>query len=137
MRHIRRAEGPLFHQCVKLFLVHAYSPIMGSGIRENTDHTILGTSACVRKSELWSKWAFGNLAWNFHRATWQYYARSQHSVACACVAVAVKLTSELDREVDGRRITEVSELHALLYGDSAQAASVLGLRRRRAVCSPR
>jgi len=32
--------------------------------------------------------------------------------------VSVKLTIELDREVDGRWIAEVPELNVLLYGDS-------------------
>jgi predicted RNase H-like HicB family nuclease len=34
----------------------------------------------------------------------------------------VKLTIELDREVDGRWIAEVPELNILLYGDSRQDA---------------
>jgi len=34
----------------------------------------------------------------------------------------VKLTIELDREVDGRWIAEVPELNVLLYGDSRQDA---------------
>ena len=34
----------------------------------------------------------------------------------------MKLTIELDREVDGRWIAELSELNVLLYGDSKQAA---------------
>jgi len=36
--------------------------------------------------------------------------------------VAMKLTIELDREVDGRWIAEVPELNVLLYGDSKQDA---------------
>jgi predicted RNase H-like HicB family nuclease len=36
--------------------------------------------------------------------------------------VAVKLTIELDRELDGRWIAEVQELNVLLYGDSKQDA---------------
>ena len=36
--------------------------------------------------------------------------------------MAVKLTIELDREVDGRWIAEVPELNILLYGDSRQDA---------------
>ena len=32
--------------------------------------------------------------------------------------MSVKLTIELDREVDGRWIAEVPELNVLLYGDS-------------------
>ena len=32
--------------------------------------------------------------------------------------MAMKLTIELDREVDGRWIAEVPELNVLLYGDS-------------------
>ena len=35
-----------------------------------------------------------------------------------CYAVAMRLTIELDREVDGRWIAEVRELNILLYGDS-------------------
>ncbi|MGA2144733.1 MAG: type II toxin-antitoxin system HicB family antitoxin [Bryobacteraceae bacterium] len=34
----------------------------------------------------------------------------------------MKLTIELDREVDGRWIAEVPELNILLYGDSRQDA---------------
>jgi predicted RNase H-like HicB family nuclease len=34
----------------------------------------------------------------------------------------MKLMIELDREVDGRWIAEVSELNVLLYGDSKQDA---------------
>jgi len=34
----------------------------------------------------------------------------------------MKLTIELDREVDGRWIAEVPELNVLVYGDSKQAA---------------
>ncbi len=34
----------------------------------------------------------------------------------------MKLTIELDREVDGRWIAEVLELNVLLYGDSKQDA---------------
>ena len=34
----------------------------------------------------------------------------------------MKLTIELDREVDGRGIAEVPELNVLLYGDSKQDA---------------
>ena len=34
----------------------------------------------------------------------------------------MKLTSELDREVDGRCIAEVPELNVVLYGDSRQDA---------------
>lgn len=34
----------------------------------------------------------------------------------------VKLSIELDREVDGRWIAEVPELNVLLYGDSKQDA---------------
>jgi predicted RNase H-like HicB family nuclease len=34
----------------------------------------------------------------------------------------VKLTIQLDREVDGRWIAEVPELNVLLYGDSKQDA---------------
>jgi predicted RNase H-like HicB family nuclease len=34
----------------------------------------------------------------------------------------VKLTIELDREVDGRWIAEVPELNVLLYGESKQDA---------------
>jgi len=34
----------------------------------------------------------------------------------------VKLTIELDRELDGRWIAEVPELNVLLYGDSKQDA---------------
>ena len=34
----------------------------------------------------------------------------------------MKLTIELDREVDGRWIAELSELNVLLYGDSKQDA---------------
>jgi predicted RNase H-like HicB family nuclease len=34
----------------------------------------------------------------------------------------VKLTIELDREVDGRWIAEVPELNVLLYGDSKRDA---------------
>ncbi len=34
----------------------------------------------------------------------------------------MKLTIELDREVDGRWIAEVPELNVLLYGDSRQDA---------------
>jgi len=34
----------------------------------------------------------------------------------------VKLTIELDRELDGRWIAEVPELNVLLYGDSRQDA---------------
>ena len=37
-------------------------------------------------------------------------------------AVAMKLTIELDRELDGRWIAEVPELNVLLYGDSKQDA---------------
>ena len=36
--------------------------------------------------------------------------------------MTVKLTIELDREVDGRWIAEVPELDILLYGDSRQDA---------------
>ena len=36
--------------------------------------------------------------------------------------MAMKLTIELDREVDGRWIAEVPELNVLLYGDSRQSA---------------
>jgi len=36
--------------------------------------------------------------------------------------VTVKLTIELDRELDGRWIAEVPELNVLLYGDSRQDA---------------
>ena len=36
--------------------------------------------------------------------------------------MAMKLTIELDREVDGRWIAEVPELNVLLYGDSRQDA---------------
>ena len=36
--------------------------------------------------------------------------------------VSMKLTIELDREVDGRWIAEVPELNVLLYGDSEQDA---------------
>lgn len=36
--------------------------------------------------------------------------------------MAVKLTIELDRELDGRWIAEVQELNVLLYGDSKQDA---------------
>jgi predicted RNase H-like HicB family nuclease len=36
--------------------------------------------------------------------------------------VIVKLSIELDREVDGRWIAEVPELNVLLYGDSKQDA---------------
>jgi predicted RNase H-like HicB family nuclease len=36
--------------------------------------------------------------------------------------VAVKLTIELDRELDGRWIAEVQEMNVLLYGDSKQDA---------------
>jgi predicted RNase H-like HicB family nuclease len=36
--------------------------------------------------------------------------------------VTVKLTIELDREVDGRWIAEVPELNVLLYGDSKVVA---------------
>jgi len=36
--------------------------------------------------------------------------------------VAMKLTIELDREVDGRWIAEVPELNVLLYGDTKQDA---------------
>ena len=36
--------------------------------------------------------------------------------------LGMKLTIELDREVDGRWIAEVPELNVLLYGDSAQDA---------------
>jgi predicted RNase H-like HicB family nuclease len=36
--------------------------------------------------------------------------------------VVVKLTIELDREIDGRWIAEVPELNVLLYGDSKQDA---------------
>ena len=36
--------------------------------------------------------------------------------------MAVKLTIQLDREVDGRWIAEVPELNVLLYGDSKQDA---------------
>jgi len=36
--------------------------------------------------------------------------------------VAINLTIELDREVDGRWIAEVPELNVLLYGDSKQDA---------------
>lgn len=39
-----------------------------------------------------------------------------------CYALAVKLTIELEREVDGRWIAEVPELNVLLYGDSKQDA---------------
>ncbi len=35
---------------------------------------------------------------------------------------AMKLTIELDREVDGRWIAEVPQLNILLYGDSRQDA---------------
>jgi predicted RNase H-like HicB family nuclease len=34
----------------------------------------------------------------------------------------MKLTIELDREVDGRWIAEIPELNVLLYGDSKQDA---------------
>jgi hypothetical protein len=34
----------------------------------------------------------------------------------------MKLTIELDRELDGRWIAEVPELNVLLYGDSKQDA---------------
>jgi len=34
----------------------------------------------------------------------------------------MKLTIELDREIDGRWIAEVPELNVLLYGDSKQDA---------------
>jgi predicted RNase H-like HicB family nuclease len=34
----------------------------------------------------------------------------------------MKLTIELDREIDGRWIAEVPELNILLYGDSRQGA---------------
>ncbi len=34
----------------------------------------------------------------------------------------MKLTIELDREVDGRWIAEISELNILLYGDTKQDA---------------
>ena len=34
----------------------------------------------------------------------------------------MKLTIELDREIDGRWIAEVPELNVLLYGDSRQDA---------------
>jgi predicted RNase H-like HicB family nuclease len=34
----------------------------------------------------------------------------------------MKLTIELDREIDGRWIAEVPELNVLLYGDSEQDA---------------
>ena len=34
----------------------------------------------------------------------------------------MRLTTELDREVDGRWIAEVPELNVLLYGDSRQDA---------------
>lgn len=36
--------------------------------------------------------------------------------------MTVKLTIELDRELDGRWIAEVPELNVLLYGDSRQDA---------------
>jgi len=36
--------------------------------------------------------------------------------------MAMKLTIELDREVDGRWIAEVPELNVLLYGDSKSDA---------------
>ena len=36
--------------------------------------------------------------------------------------MAMKLTIELDREVDGRRIADVPELNVLLCGDSKQDA---------------
>ena len=36
--------------------------------------------------------------------------------------MAVRLTIQLDREVDGRWIAEVPELNVLLYGDSKQDA---------------
>lgn len=36
--------------------------------------------------------------------------------------MAMRLTIELDREVDGRWIAEVPELNVLLYGDSRQDA---------------
>lgn len=36
--------------------------------------------------------------------------------------MTMKLTIELDREVDGRWIAEVPELNVLLYGDSKQDA---------------
>jgi predicted RNase H-like HicB family nuclease len=36
--------------------------------------------------------------------------------------VAIKLTIERDREIDGRWIAEVPELNVLLYGDSKQEA---------------
>ncbi len=36
--------------------------------------------------------------------------------------MAMKLTIELDRELDGRWIAEVPELNVLLYGDSEQDA---------------
>jgi S-ribosylhomocysteine lyase LuxS involved in autoinducer biosynthesis len=36
--------------------------------------------------------------------------------------MAVKLTIELDPEVDGRRIVEIPELNVLLSGDSKQHA---------------
>jgi len=36
--------------------------------------------------------------------------------------MAVKLSIELDREVDGRWIAEVPELNLLLYGNSRQDA---------------
>ncbi len=35
-----------------------------------------------------------------------------------CQAVAMRLTIELDRKLDGRWIAEVPELNELLYGDS-------------------
>jgi predicted RNase H-like HicB family nuclease len=38
------------------------------------------------------------------------------------LTVAMKLTIELDREVDGRWIAEVPELNVLLYGESRQDA---------------
>ncbi len=43
-------------------------------------------------------------------------------VGRACYAVAMKLTIELDRELDGRWIAEAPELNVLLYGDSKQDA---------------
>jgi len=36
--------------------------------------------------------------------------------------MAMKLTIELDREVDGRWIAEVPEVNVLLYGDTKQDA---------------
>jgi len=36
--------------------------------------------------------------------------------------MAMRLTIELDRELDGRWIAEVPELNVLLYGDSKQDA---------------